>query len=209
MNARQKEIINQSILLFNAHGVSNVKLSDITVALDISLGNLTYYYKTKKDLIGSILDFMNDDQENLLTRSEQFLGDDNWEELIKNYLLFQLKYCFFYRDIISLDAYHEKAKSMYESEVNKVIAFNKNSIYMAIGRGYIHPEPRKGLYDGLAENAWSIIQAWFIKRSVFGAEKVQLSAPFRNIMDLYYPFATEDGIAVLDKLRKRKNILVK
>lgn len=209
MNVRQEEIINQSILLFNSNGVSNVKLSDITVALKISLGNLTYYYKTKKDLIGSILDYMNEDQKNLLTRSEQFLGEDNWEELIKNYLLFQLKYCFFYRDIISLDAYHEKARSMYESEVDKVIAFNKNSIYMAIGRGYLHPEPRKGLYDGLAENIWSIIQAWFIKRSVFGEERVHLNAPFRSIMDLYYPYATEAGIAVLEKLRKRKNILVR
>jgi AcrR family transcriptional regulator len=208
MTPRQEEIIKKAISLFNTNGVSNVKLVDITVALDISLGNLTYYYKTKKDLIAAILDFMVDDRKILLMEEEQLLNQGNWKELIHNYLLFQLKYCFFYRDILDLDLLNKDVKTLYQIEVNKVVDFNRNSIDFALAKGYIKPEPRAGLYDGIAETIWSIYQAWFIKRAIFGENKVGLDEPFIAVTNLFYPYLTEKGLIIVHQLLQQKDILV-
>ncbi len=207
MTQRQEKIIQQSITLFNEKGVSNVKISDITVALDISLGNLTYYYKTKRGLITSILDVMVKDRANLLSTSEQLLAAGKWIDLIKSYLIFQLKYSFFYRDILDLNRLNDTAKLLYETEVNNVIRFNKNSIIMSISKGFIKSEPITGLYDGVAANTWAIHQAWFIKRAIFGANKVTMDEPIRAIMNLYYPFLTPKGLEEMSKINHQENII--
>lgn len=207
MTKRQQKIIEQAIILFNKKGVSNVKISDITIALDISLGNLTYYYKTKRDLIASILEVMVKDRANLRSTSEQLLATGNWIDLIKSYLFFQLKYSFFYRDILDLDRLNDTAKLLYEQEVNNVIRFNRNSINLSISKKFINPEPLEGLYDHLAANTWAIHQAWFIKRAIFGADKVLIDEPIRAIMSLYYPFLTEKGLKAASKLREQESII--
>jgi AcrR family transcriptional regulator len=208
MTPRQEEIIKKAISLFNTNGVSNVKLVDITIALDISLGNLTYYYKTKKDLIAAILDFMVEDRKNLLIEEELLLNQGKWKEMIQNYLMFQLKYGFFYRDILDLDLLNEGVKTLYKIEVNKVIDFNRNSIHFALAKDYIKPEPKEGIYDGIAETIWSIYQAWFIKRAIFGEDKVGLDEAFIAITNLFYPYLTEKGLIVINRLVKQKEILV-
>jgi AcrR family transcriptional regulator len=185
-----------------------VKLNDITGALKISLGNLTYYYKTKKDLIAAIINYMSEDRLEVSVKSGDYLKDNNWMDLIKGYLLFQLKYAFFYRDVLDLYALNKEAKSLCKNEINSVILFIKNSIDSAIDKGYLISEPRESLYDGLAHNVWSIIQSWFIKRAVFGSDSADLNEPFLFIMNLYYPYATRNGLDILDHLSARKNMLV-
>ena len=51
MKKTQLKIVKTAIKLFNKGGVSNVRVQDIAVAAGISPGNLTYHYKTKKDLM--------------------------------------------------------------------------------------------------------------------------------------------------------------
>lgn len=208
MTPRQEEIIKKAISLFNTNGVSNVKLVDITIALDISLGNLTYYYKTKKDLIAAILEFMVEDRKNLLIEEEELLNQGKWKEMIGNYLMFQLKYGFFYRDILDLGLLNDGVITLYKIEVNKVMDFNRNSIHFALFKGYLKPEPREGLYDGIAETIWSIYQAWFIKRAVFGEDKVGLDEPFVAVTNLFYPYLTEKGLILINRLLEQKDILV-
>jgi len=51
MKKTQHKIIKTAIQLFNKNGVANVRVQDIAVTASISPGNLTYHYKTKKDLM--------------------------------------------------------------------------------------------------------------------------------------------------------------
>ncbi|MBT5233445.1 MAG: TetR/AcrR family transcriptional regulator, partial [Flavobacteriaceae bacterium] len=49
------KIVESSILLFNKKGLANVRLQDIAEYNNISPGNLTYHFKTKKDLMDYII----------------------------------------------------------------------------------------------------------------------------------------------------------
>ena len=51
----KKTIMDTARLLFNERGFQNTSMRDIAAALRISVGNLTYHYKKKEDLIEAIL----------------------------------------------------------------------------------------------------------------------------------------------------------
>lgn len=52
----REDIIQTSIALFNERGYGNVSLRDISGALDISVGNLNYYFAKKQDILNAIME---------------------------------------------------------------------------------------------------------------------------------------------------------
>ena len=58
MSSTRIKIVESSILLFNKKGLANVRLQDIAEYNNISPGNLTYHFKTKKDLMEYIIYYM-------------------------------------------------------------------------------------------------------------------------------------------------------
>ena len=55
MSDRRQEILNKSLTLFNAHGYENVVMRTICNELNISPGNLTYYFPKKIDILTALL----------------------------------------------------------------------------------------------------------------------------------------------------------
>lgn len=51
MSNRREDILKTALKLFNEKGIDEVTTRDIARKLNISLGNLTYYFPAKKDLI--------------------------------------------------------------------------------------------------------------------------------------------------------------
>ena len=51
----KEEIINTARRLFNAQGYSDVSMRDIADALQISVGNLTYHYRRKEELMEAVV----------------------------------------------------------------------------------------------------------------------------------------------------------
>jgi len=56
MQHTKQKIVNTTIRLFNESGFANVSLPHIAKAMGISLGNLTYHFPKKDQLIMSIFD---------------------------------------------------------------------------------------------------------------------------------------------------------
>lgn len=51
----KKQIIEKAIELFNEKGYESVTMRDISGALQISVGNLTYHFKKKDDILYAIM----------------------------------------------------------------------------------------------------------------------------------------------------------
>lgn len=59
MSSQTKYLIIQSAInLFNKYGIKNVRVQDIASEAGISPGNLTYHFRTKKDLMPAIRRYM-------------------------------------------------------------------------------------------------------------------------------------------------------
>lgn len=53
--AKQKELVNAAAGLFHKQGVAKTTLTDVASAAKIPLGSVFYYFKTKDDLVSSVV----------------------------------------------------------------------------------------------------------------------------------------------------------
>ncbi|MGB1243443.1 MAG: TetR/AcrR family transcriptional regulator, partial [Chitinophagales bacterium] len=72
MKKTKLKIIEATIRLFNEHGFANVSLPQIAGELNISLGNLTYHYPKKDQLIMSIYEVFLEDLKSITKVIQNF-----------------------------------------------------------------------------------------------------------------------------------------
>ena len=132
----------------------------------------------------------------------------NWFSLVKRYLQFQVQFRFFYRDILEIAMLVPDAKQQYQKQIEKVIEYNKNGIYLSVGKGYTKPEPHEGYYETLATHAWAILNAWLTVREVLGDETVSIKQGVFGLMELHHPHLTEKGLVFYQQLKDNLTELV-
>ncbi len=209
MKKTQENILINAISLFNKKGVANVRLQDIAKNSGISAGNLSYHYKTKKDLMDAVLEYMTEELK--ATRGEYmiYVEKDDYISLLRSYLRFQIGHRFFYRDILEIMNLVPEAKDVFENQMQQVINFSKNGMYLAIGKGIIIPEPFEGHYELFSKNAWAIVQARLTEREVLGEEKSSLHSVIMAVLESHYPYFTDKGKAMFEGLKERLPELIK
>ncbi|MFK7908188.1 MAG: TetR/AcrR family transcriptional regulator [Chitinophagales bacterium] len=203
MKKTQKKILTNAIQLFNKRGVGNVRLQDIAKKAGISAGNLSYHYKTKKDLMEAVLEYMTEELKTMRSANMSFLEQDDYISLIKTYLRFQIGHRFFYRDILEIMNLVPEAKDVFENQMQQVLNFSKNGIYLAIGKGIMLPEPYEGHYELFAKNIWAIMQARLMEREVFGEDKSSLHNVIVAVLESHYPYLTDKGKMLFGELKSR------
>ena len=208
MKKTREKILKNAIQLFNKKGVSNVRLQDIAKKAGISAGNLSYHYKLKKDLIEGVLDYMAQTGREMSSQNMAHVEKNDYTAVVKNYLGFQIQHRFFYRDILEICSFAPTAKDLFENQMEQVINFTKNGMYLAIGKGFIKPEPHEGNYHFFAKNTWAILNSWLVEREIMGEEKVSMHQVMLAIWEAHYPYFTEKGLVEFTRLKKELPTLI-
>lgn len=209
MNKTQENIYINAIKLFNKNGVSNVRLQDIAKKAGISAGNLSYHVKLKKDLIAGVLEYMKHSFKEMNIRNMTHFEQNDYAVLVKNYMGFQISHRFFYRDILEISRFVPEAKTLYEKQMNQIINFTKNGMYLAVGKGLVKPEPHEMAYHFYAKNAWATLNSWLIEREILGDEKVSMHEVILANWEILFPCLTEKGQTLFLELKKQLPMLIK
>lgn len=201
MKKTQIKIIQTSIDLFNQNGVGNVRVVDIASEADISPGNLTYYYKTKKELMSALYSFMKIAFKRVSEQAAEYL-EENIESTIditRAYLKFQVQFRFFYRDNLEVFRLFPEAQKVYRKHYEEVIQYNKNVIKSMLEKGLLKTEVEQVHYDVLAKNSWAVLNSWLSETEIL---ETSISEGISNQLELYYPYFTPEGIEIYTRLRK-------
>lgn len=190
MNTTKRKIIQTAIDLFNQRGVGNVRVRDIADAATVSPGNLTYHFKTKKDIIDSVHRYM---LKNLEGIGGEFLKSSNVIIMTRDYLKFQIRFRFFYRDILEITHLFPEIKQSYKEQMFKLIRFNRKVLHIGVNMGYLVQEPHEGLYDAMARNSWAVQNSWLLVREILGTNIINVIGGIHAMMDFYFPYLTEKG----------------
>ncbi len=209
MKKTQEKILKNAIQLFNKKGVSNVRLQDIAKKAGISAGNLSYHYKLKKDLIESVLDYMTQSFKEMSSHNMGHVERNDYTTVVKNYIGFQITHRFFYRDILEIKSFAPQAKDLYQKQMDQVLNFTKNGMYLAIGKGIILPEPHEGHYHFFAKNCWAILNSWLAEREILGEEHVSMQEVMLAMWEFHYPYLTEKGREEFARLKNELPALVR
>lgn len=189
----RKRILDISRKLFNEKGYQNVRMRDISSQLNISVGNLTYYFKKKEDILKTLMaDVAPIDEidEISLFSLHQLLGD--MLTSIKDYLFF------FVSDELSiLD--NEFAK-MNNENVESLHNHLQKMIMQLKNEGYFIEDFKESTIEAIVEMIMLAHLSWARKVNLYGIDYYPISLFLQYHWQLFSPFLTTKGHDELNQI---------
>ncbi|MGO4950787.1 TetR/AcrR family transcriptional regulator [Paenibacillus sp. DRB1-1] len=193
INLRDK-ILETSIELFNKKGYAYVTLRDISDALNISPGNLTYYFKKKHDLMIGVMAMQYEEYQNLNFSAEISIEGLNQQFLILN--AFRKKYFFYFSSFTELPKLYPEIAKMQIKVVNDFYTLFTNIFKGFVNKGIMKEELYAGQYEDLSISLLSI--------NMYGTQEIILLQKFltspKNILSILWslilPHLTKEGVAM-------------
>lgn len=116
MNATQEKISKRALDLFNLKGIEYVGMRELAADLGMRIGNLTYYFPTKDDLVFSISQAYTESNSKI---HSEFPTKSLYDFLYKNKLLFEngLKYQCLLLSMVHLMEQNTRIAANYQGNV--------------------------------------------------------------------------------------------
>lgn len=203
----KRRILDAAISLFNEMGLVNVRLQHISDRTIISLGNITYHYRTKDDILQAIWQEVQKAQRQLLAAFRTLPLLEDMDRYLTSSFALQQHYTFFYLDTLELvRAYpdiaiaHRKHLQWQEQQLAMVFSFNE-------ARGAFCKEIRPNYYPQLANNWLWMLENWRYRRLVQDLPVDDLSAFSDQLWSLLFPHFSLQGQQEYQQLQDMKKIL--
>ena len=188
----KKKIIQKAIELFNEKGYFDVRMRDISAALEVSVGSLTYHFRSKEALMESIYRYMLKTLEGLTISDRLFQKKGEELEVAAVYMGYMQQFRFFFQDTLDIIRTYPKIGERHRQQIEEEVNIIKNLLYMQVGKGTLTPEPAPGVYDTLAEVIWQTLHFWFARKAILGDTQPGWVDAIRTIGHLVYPYLTEE-----------------
>lgn len=192
MGSKTKDrIIQAAIDLFNEYGTGAVSTNRIASEIGISPGNLYYHYQNKEDIIRAILQVMIADWDRVwLSSKEDYmpsLGD--LEDIIRLNLQLQLKYRFFYRELIPLMRADPELKVVHQQIQTQRIGELQQFFQVFVDAG-VFQIPESVDMESLLTSCWIISNYWlsYLESGGVGADESQIEQGIALILSVLHPF---------------------
>ncbi len=196
----KKQIIQKAIELFNEKGFFDVRMRDISSALEVSVGSLTYHFKSKAMLMHSVYRFMLKSLESLSIPDRLFQKQGEEILVAKVYMDYMQQFRFFFQDTLDIIRTYPEIGKQHRQQVGEEINIIKNILYMQVGKGTLVTEPAPGLYDTLAEMIWQTLHFWFARQAILGDTRPNWQDAVKTISHLVFPYLSEE--------RKAENLAI-
>ena len=162
-----EKIRNQALILFNDKGVDQVSSLEISQALKISYGNLTYHYKKKDDIVLALYSQMQQELNTAINRLVQCIFEETFYlKLVNEIFEIIWDYRFIYLNINSLmNQFEFIAESEKSYSATRIKILNRAKKYL-IQEGYLKPEAHNN-YESLTQNLNMILYGWITDAKLF------------------------------------------
>jgi AcrR family transcriptional regulator len=151
-------ILEKAIELFNENGYANVSMRDIADAADKSVGNITYHYRKKTDLICAIVNLQYEDLKSLKLNTDVDIRGFN--EQLKMMISFQKKYYFYFSNMIELGKSYPEIMDFQHKVKNEFILYFIEVIKNFEERGIFRVFSNEDIYEHLAKGIVLIMMSW-------------------------------------------------
>lgn len=192
----KKVILEKAIELFNKNGYATVSMRDIADATDKSVGNITYHYKKKSDLICAIVELQYEDLQSLDLKTDVDVVGFNKE--LRQMLEFQKKYYFYFSNMIELrNTDHEILE--FQTKVRKELILHFVKIFENFEKkGIFRISSNQGLHQHLAIGIVLLMMSWVQQIS---PEETELHEGLLDIVwSILYFNLTEKGIDLYNQV---------
>lgn len=207
MSERKNEIIKTSIILFNEKGYLNTSTRHIAQTMNISVGNLYYYFKNKEDILIEIFTHFIDEilyevKKINFEEDSIFLFEDL---LIKNYQI-ERNYAFLITEINTIIMNNPNFKKIRQKSLILEIELFKKLINHQIKFGYITKLEEKEIIFFIS-NVWTIARKSYTFWSIFENDlEENLKNSIRNIYYFLKPYFTKKRLALKEPQKQLEEL---
>ena len=203
VNLKDK-IIEVSIELLNKNGYAHVTMRDISDALNISPGNLTYYFKRKKDLMIYISSIQYEEYKSLNLSSD--VSIEGLNQLFSSLMTFREKYFFYFSSFSELPSLYPEISKTQIKVINEFYTLYNNIFINFVNKGIMKKELYAGQYEDLSISLLSL--------SMYGMQEIILLKKFltrqKNILSILWslilPHLSTEGMDMYNKLNTADKI---
>ena len=189
-----------ALKMFNASGIEYVGMREIATALDMRIGNLTYYFPTKDDLVNRLTLALGEEN----TRTIVPIGDMTMQaffEMLRQVFVNQLKYrCLMLSFVHIIERNPLVAKRYAKIQATRNDIWAKNIEALIDGK-YISANSAE--VDFLVSSIALIARFW-ISEAVISfkdvREEQQMQHYLRMIARIFLPYATAKGRRHIDSI---------
>lgn len=202
MKTREK-ILHTALNLFNEFGVPNITLRRIAAEMNISQGNLNYYFKHREDIIEALyfqlLETFNAEKSRLDNEKMDFHFVLNSTRAGME-ALYQYRFLMidFNQNMRENPKLHEHFKQLEEIRKQTYL----HSFNLAIDANIMRAPAYKGEYEGLNERIRVFSDFWIASAEVYNEPKETTVDKYHQLLvEMFFPYFTKD--AQRDFLMKR------
>lgn len=195
----KEKIREKTIEMLNEKGISNVKMRDVSKALNISIGNLTYHYPKWENLMDDIIENFLENVDELYQYFPKDISEVVW--YIGRIYDIQMRFAFIFSNYhIFFDMYPK-----YNAKKEEFFYFRmkvmRDALQRLIDKKYLYPENEQHNYDLLVKNTWLILSGWYSFSKMFEGTFYAIDKEefFLSLWNLYVYHLTETGKEIVKK----------
>lgn len=195
-------IMEKAIELFNQNGYATVSMRDIAEAAGKSVGNVTYHFNKKSDLINAIMEMQYEEY-----RSQNFQSDVDIKDFLKQMskmLNHQKRYFFYFNNMIELCRTYDEVWGLNIRVKNEFTNYFVEVLENFAKRGIIKPPPSKEYFAHLATGILLIMMSWIQQSSL--ARSQPHEGLIEVVMSILYSNLSEKGIGMVEDGKFREEV---
>ena len=185
-NTKEK-ILESAVKLFNKDGLVNVRLQHIADEAFVSIGNMTYHYRTKELIVQAIWERLVKKQRELLAEYRIVPLFEDIERQIRSTFQLQQEYHFFYLDTLEIvrafPEIHKAHRQHIEWQVQQLVMM----LQFNVARGAFLPAFTEGYHRQLAQQYWMTSDMWLYRQKVNGTDIEDFKAYREALWSLLMP----------------------
>jgi AcrR family transcriptional regulator len=189
----KEKIIDSAVKLFNRDGLVNVRLQHIADEAFMSIGNMTYHYRTKELIVQAIWEQLVKKQHELLAEYRIVPLFEDIERQIRSMFELQQKYIFFYLDTLEVIRAFPEIQRAHSQHIEWQVLQVKTMLQFNVSRGAFERENTEGYHHKLAQQYWLTSDMWLYRQKIMALSTQDFDAYRDALWALLMPNFTAMG----------------
>lgn len=196
------KIVLATIKLFNKHGFANVILQQVASELHISLGNLTYHFRKKDDLVEEIYKRLVKELREVLNGFQIEPNLKSLDDQVRAFYDFQEQYRFFYLDTLEIERAYPEIAVIHYKHIQQQIDGIAYMMLINCENGNFTAAFDEDTRGKISHKIWMIVALWAAQTAIRGIVETSADEMAAAIWLLLKPYFTPKGATLYQKLRK-------
>ena len=200
-NTTKENIFNQALRMFNEQGIEYVGMREIAKELDIRVGNITYYFPTKDDIVAAIVTELADANNTILEAGDD-LSMSTFLQMYSETSSNQFKYRCLFVSFVYLMEHNPKVKEVYIPNQEKRYKTIRKNLKLLMQNGYMDASLNDRTLDFLVSSI-SLMSRFWLSEGRLRFNDAGKRTLFKHYLELFalhlHPYATKQGRRDIDR----------